>query len=232
MDDFVFTIVILSFCLEVFFIYKDVSNLYKFKKLHPSKNETLKYFGVGLLRIIAFLFSVTLVSFLLNLIPFSYYWFGRNEALIAALKPNIKPRLEFYRFISYFFFSVSVIFMAIIKFLKKRIAFSIVFPISVFGGFILFVMILFDYNYKYYKNPLADTKVSATFKPLNVPLLKEGLTKKEVLELLGYPILMDENSFLYSDEGWSRGWYDYLWLKVHFDNDVVVKIEKEWRFED
>ncbi|WP_191016317.1 hypothetical protein [Treponema zioleckii] len=112
--------VFLICCLEIFFIYKDALNLYEFKKLHPTINETLKYFGVGFLRIILFFLVVSLASFLLNLIPFSYYWFGRNDALIAALKPNIKPRLEFYRFIPYFFFPISGILMAVIKLLKKK----------------------------------------------------------------------------------------------------------------
>ncbi|WP_191016314.1 hypothetical protein [Treponema zioleckii] len=92
-------------------------------------------------------------------------------------------------------------------------------------------MVLFDYEYKYYRNPLADTKVSATFKPLNVPLLKEGLTKEEVLELLGEPISKNEKSFLYTGED-GRGWYTFLWLTVDFENDVAVKIIKEWRYED
>ena len=92
-------------------------------------------------------------------------------------------------------------------------------------------MLLFDYDLKYYKNPLADTKVSPTFKPLNVPLLKEGMSKKEVLELLGDPIYERDNCLTYSTSN-AIGEYEYLHLHVYFENDTVIEINKWWEYED
>ncbi|MBQ1726472.1 MAG: outer membrane protein assembly factor BamE, partial [Treponema sp.] len=115
---------------------------------------------------------------------------------------------------------------------KIRIALSLVFPMIAIFGFLFIVTLAFGtYDLKYYKNPLADTKVSESFKPLNLPLLKEGMTKEEVLNLLGEPLSQSESCFYYTEEN-GKGWYDYFILKVYFENDAVVKIRKDWGYED
>ncbi len=54
---------------------------------------------------------------------------------------------------------------------------------------------------------------------------------EDVRELLGEPISEDENLFVYAKpNGW--GWYEYFCLDVYFENDVVVKIDKRWEYED
>ncbi|MBP5749079.1 MAG: hypothetical protein J6W63_12030, partial [Treponema sp.] len=57
--------------------------------------------------------------------------------------------------------------------------------IAIFGFLFIVTLAFGTYDLKYYKNPLADTKVSESFNPLNLPLIKEGMTKEEVLNLLG-----------------------------------------------
>lgn len=221
----------LIFGLEIFFIYKDSLSFKNFKKQNPSKKEIIKFYLFGFLRICIFIIAVLLLSFLLNIIPALYYWNGRNVELIEAIRPELNTGFKFYRFIFYFLFPLSLIYVVIIKVLKRKISLSITFPLITFFGLLFLVMLLFDYDLKYYKNPLADTRVSPTFKPLNVPLLKEGMSKKEVLELLGDPIYEEENKLIYAEEnGW--GWYDYLCLDIFFENDTVVKIYKRWKYED
>ena len=103
--------------------------------------------------------------------------------------------------------------------------------IVIFGFLFIAGLDFSSHHLKYYKNPLADTKVSESFKPLNLPLLKEGMTKEEVLNLLGEPLSQSESCFYYTEEK-GKGWYDYFILEVHFENDAVVKIRKDWEYED
>ncbi|WP_407427960.1 hypothetical protein [Treponema sp.] len=232
-DDFIFVfLIILVGCSEVFFIYRDSRCAYKFIKAAPAKKDVFKYFSFGLLKILLLFTAAILLSLLLDFLPYSYYWLGRNKALIEALRPSLDDsKFAFYRFTYWFVFPIACLFILAIKLKKKKIALSIVFPIIVSIGAISFFIFCFEYDLKYYKNPLADTLVSGSFKPLNVPLLKEGMSKEEVLELLGKPIHAGEDKFRYAEEN-GRGWYDYFNLDVYFENDIVVKINKAWYSED
>ncbi|MBQ1726479.1 MAG: hypothetical protein II039_03735 [Treponema sp.] len=220
--------------MEVFFVYKDASRLSNFKKQQPTKKETLRYLGFGLLRVTLFLLAVALASLVLSLIPYFYYWFGRNKELIEAIWPELNSHFPFIfiTFILIFLFPVSVILAIILVIKKIRIALSLVFPMIAIFGFTSFLMLAFN-DFKYYKNPLADTKVSESFKPLNLPLLKEGMTKEEVLNLLGDPIRIskDKNSFYYAEEG-GYGEYWYFWLSLDFEGNSLSLINKEWAYED
>lgn len=224
-------------CLELFFVCIDVFRFIKFQKQLPPKKETLKYLGFGLLRVMLFLLAVVLASLVLSLIPYFYYWVGRNKELIDAIRPELNsdsPLFIFAASIFLFLFPLSVILAAILVIKKIRIALSIVFPmIAIFGASFL-LMITFAFNdFKYYKNPLADTKVSESFKPLNLPLLKEGMAKEEVFNLLGDPIRIskDKNSFYYAEEG-GYGEYWYFWLSLDFEGNSLSHINKEWAYED
>jgi hypothetical protein len=221
-------------CLELFFVCIDVFRFIKFQKQLPTKKETLRYLGFGLLRVTLFLLAVALASLVLSLIPYFYYWFGRNKELIEAIWPELNSHFPFIfiTFILIFLFPVSVILAAILVIKKIRIALSLVFPMIAIFGFTSFLMLAFN-DFKYYKNPLADTKVSESFKPLNLPLLKEGMTKEEVLNLLGDPIQIskDKNSFYYAEEG-GYGEYWYFWLSLDFEGNSLSLINKEWAYED
>lgn len=224
-------------CLEVFFVYKDASRLSNFKKQKTSKKETLRYLGFGLLRVTLFLLAVALASLVLSLIPYFYYWVGRNKELIEAIRPELNsdsPLFILAASIFLFLFPLSVILAAILVIKKIRIALSIVFPIIAIFGASFLLMITFAFNdFKYYKNPLADTKVSESFKPLNLPLLKEGMTKEEVLNLLGDPLRISEdgNHFCYAEKG-GHGKYVYLRLNVEFEGNTAVLVDEEWIVED
>ena len=221
-------------CLELFFVCIDVFRFIKFQKQLPTKKETLRYLGFGLLRATVFLLAVALLSLVFSLIPSFYYWFGRNKELIEAIWPELNSHFPFIfiTFILIFLFPVSVILAAILVIKKIRIALSLVFPMIAIFGFTSFLMLAFN-DFKYYKNPLADTKVSESFKPLNLPLLKEGMTKEEVLNLLGDPIRIskDKNSFYYAEEG-GYGEYWYFWLSLDFEGNSLSLIKKEWAYED
>ena len=222
-------------CLELFFVCIDVFRFIKFQKQLPTKKETLKYLGFGLLRVTLFLLAVALASLVLSLIPYFYYWVGRNKELIEAIRPELNsdsPLFIFAASIFLFLFPLSVILAAILVIKKIRIALSLVFPMIAIFGFTSFLMLAFN-DFKYYKNPLADTKVSESFKPLNLPLLKEGMPKEEVLNLLGDPIQIskDKNSFYYAEEG-GYGEYWYFWLSLDFEGNSLSLINKEWAYED
>ena len=221
-------------CLELFFVCIDVFRFIKFQKQLPTKKETLKYLGFGLLRATVFLLAVALLSLVFSLIPSFYYWFGRNKELIEAIWPELTSHFPFIfiTFILIFLFPVSVILAAILVIKKIRIALSLVFPMIAIFGFTSFLMLAFN-DFKYYKNPLADTKVSESFNPLNLPLIEEGMTKEEVLNLLGNPIQIskDKNSFYYAEEG-GYGEYWYFWLSLDFEGNSLSRINKEWAYED
>ncbi|MBR3548695.1 MAG: hypothetical protein IKN90_01335 [Treponema sp.] len=221
-------------CLELFFVCIDVFRFIKFQKQLPTKKETLKYLGFGLLRATVFLLAVALLSLVFSLIPSFYYWFGRNKELIEAIWPELNSHFPFIfiTFILIFLFPVSVILAAILVIKKIRIALSLVFPMIAIFGFTSFLMLAFN-DCRYYKNPLADTKVSESFKPVNLPLLKEGMTKEEVLNLLGGPLRISEdgNHFCYAEKG-GHGKYVYLRLNVEFEGDTAVLVDEEWIVED
>lgn len=228
-------ILLLVICLEVLFVYKDASRLCNFKNQKPSKKETLRYLGFGLLRVTLFLLAVALASLVLSLIPYFYYWVGRNKELIEAIRPELNsdsPLFIFAASIFLFLFPVSVILAAILVIKKIRIALSLVFPMIAIFGFTSFLM-LADNDLIYYKNPLADTKVPESFKPLNLPLIEEGMTKEEVLNLLGDPLRISEdgNHFCYAEKG-GHGKYVYLRLNVEFEGNTAVLVDEEWIVED
>ena len=221
-------------CLELFFVCIDVFRFIKFQKQLPTKKETIRYLGFGLLRATVFLLAVALLSLVFSLIPSFYYWFGRNKELIEAIWPELNSHFPFIfiTFILIFLFPVSVILAAILVIKKIRIALSLVFPMIAIFGFTSFLM-LADNDLIYYKNPLADTKVSESFKPLNLPLIEEGMTKKEILDLLGDPLRISEdgNHFCYAEKG-GHGKYVYLRLNVEFEGDTAVLVDEEWIVED
>ena len=224
-------ILFLILCFEIFFLYKDILKIKNFKAQNPNKKDVAKYLGLGLLRIIIFALVVFLISLKLDCILFLYYWVGRNSALIDAVRPELNSyKFNFFKYIFCFIFPVSIVCMIFVMIKKKGLVLSLVFPVLVFFG-LIFLLCFLDFDIKYYKNPLADTKVSETFKPLNVPLLKEGMTEKEVLELLGDPVFQSENMFVYAKRD-GFGWYYYFCLDVYFENDIVVKIDKKWLVED
>ena len=186
------------------------------------------------MRVALFLLAAALVSLALTPTLYFYYWVSRNKELIEAVRPSLNSNysLTLIEYFLLFLFPVSVILTAILVIKKIRIALSIVFPIIAIFGFLFIVTLAFGtYDLKYYKNPLADTKVSESFKPLNLPLLKEEMTKDEVLDLLGEPLSQSESCFYYTEEN-GKGWYDYFILNVYFENDAVVKIRKDWGYED
>lgn len=235
MTDLPFDFILVFFaCLEVFFVYKDASRLSNFKKQQPTKKETLRYLGFGLLRATVFLLAAALLSLVFSLIPSFYYWFGRNKELIEAIWPELNSHFPFIfiTFILIFLFPVSVILAIILVIKKIRIALSLVFPIIAIFGFTSFLM-LADNDLIYYKNPLADTKVPESFKPLNLPLIEEGMTKEEVLNLLGDPLRISEdgNHFCYAEKG-GHGKYVYLRLNVEFEGNTAVLVDEEWIVED
>ena len=221
-------------CLELFFVCIDVFRFIKFQKQLPTKKETLRYLGFGLLRVTLFLLAVALASLVLSLIPYFYYWVGRNKELIEAIWPELNSHFPFIfiTFILIFLFPLSVILAAILVIKKIGIALSLVFPMIAIFGFTSFLMLAFN-DFKYYKNPLADTKVSESFKPLNLPLIEEGMTKEEVLNLLGDPLRISEDgkSFCYAEKG-GHGKYVYLRLNVEFEGNTAVLVDEEWIVED
>jgi len=221
-------------CLELFFVCIDVFRFIKFQKQLPTKKETLKYLGFGLLHATVFLLAVALLSLVFSLIPSFYYWFGRNKELIEAIWPELNSHFPFIfiTFILIFLFPVSVILAIILVIKKIRIALSLVFPMIAIFGFTSFLM-LADNDLIYYKNPLADTKVPESFKPLNLPLIEEGMTKEEILDLLGDPLRISEdgNHFCYAEKG-GHGKYVYLRLNVEFEGDTAVLVDEEWIVED
>ncbi|MBQ1672139.1 MAG: hypothetical protein II070_10165, partial [Treponema sp.] len=159
--------------MEVFFVYKDASRLSNFKKQQPTKKETLRYLGFGLLRVALFLLAAALVSLALTPTLYFYYWVSRNKELIEAVRPSLNSNYSLTLIESFllFLFPVSVILAIILVIKKIRIALSLVFPMIAIFGFLFIVTLAFGtYDLKYYKNPLADTKVPESFKPLNLPL--------------------------------------------------------------
>lgn len=218
--------------LDLPLIHKDATALKNFKEQHPDKGEIRSYLKSALLRNTAFFLALIFIPALLSLICATCYWKGVDTSLLKILKPNLNLRTLFFDFFfTYIMFPVSLVFLLIVKIRKIKIALSIVFPIIFLSGFFCLGLLWGTTGLRYYKNPLADTKVSQTFNPRNLPLLKEGMTENEVLELLGDPISRNENCFTYAEEN-GRGVYEYLILDVYFENGIVERIYKKWEYED
>lgn len=85
-------------------------------------------------------------------------------------------------------------------------------------------------------NPLEDTVHTASFNPKNIPLLKVGQTKNEVIALIGEPLngkyadLEETNTFKYTSDAASF-WADFGWyeLSVKFGADGrLEEITSRW----
>lgn len=222
---------ILALSVDIFFIFQDVKNLKNTIKQCSDKKNVYKYFSFGFFKFIVFFVIVIFISMLLSIIPSLYYWLARDVVLIKALKLPLNFYSLFIRFIIYFFSPIAAILIIILKMKNKKIALSIIFPIIVLCGFISLVLLSFAYDLKYYKKPLTDTKVSELFKPINIPLVKEGMTKEEVLEILGEPVSCHDNTLIFAEAS-GRGEYQYLSFYMRFEDERVTEIYNKWEYED
>lgn len=218
---------------DLFFIHKDISAFKKIKEQYTDKIEYRKYLKSVILRNTVFLLFVISISVLLSFVSAFLYWKEVDSNLHKILETELSLGSLFVCILfGYVSFPLALLSFLITKTKKIKITFSIVFPVILLSGFSCFLLFIFGNNLKYYKNPFVDTKVSRTFNPHNLPLLKEGLLEDEVVELLGDPIDKKDNCFIYAENGKDAGTYEYLFLEVNFRNGVVKKINKRWMCED
>lgn len=77
--------------------------------------------------------------------------------------------------------------------------------------------------------PLIDTGHSETFNPYNVPQLEIGMSRDEVLSLIGKPLWEQNGCMSFTEDG-ACPFGDFAWyvLYVYFENGKVVEIYSSW----
>jgi hypothetical protein len=78
-------------------------------------------------------------------------------------------------------------------------------------------------------NPLIDTRHSADFNPYNVPRLEVGMSREEVISLIGTPLGENNGYMDYTSDGAFK-FGDFAWfeLLIKLDDGKVSKITSLW----
>lgn len=190
-----------------------------------------------LLTIVAIQLAVTLIlTLLLSLIAYIF----RDKALIEALCVN--EQSYYFRFSEYlkkiFFTILPFSFFGTILFIKKDYLQNLnrFFVFSLLSITLICMMAFPSYLYLEefdVLDPLCFTTRGESFNPYNIPKLKEGMTKEEIINLIGEPLeeikenYNNKNELVFTkcgidDTNWFR-------LSVEFDeNGKASKIYTYW----
>lgn len=190
-----------------------------------------------LLTIAAIQLAVTLIlTLLLSLIAYIF----RDKTLIEALYVSEQAYyFSFYEYLKKIFFTIiPFCFFGTIFFIKKdylqnlnRFFISALFSITLICTLTApFYLYLEEFDVL---DPLCYTTGGESFNPYNIPKLKEGMTKEEIINLVGEPVLELKENFYHKNElcftkcriddtNWFR-------LSVEFDeNGKASEIHTYW----
>jgi hypothetical protein len=215
-----------------------------------SRNNRRKYFLHICCEIIEFLILNTVLALIISVI----IWIIRDKPLIDTA--NIWEYTFLYVLLN-IFFTVSLISYIIILLwnIKKSLQidkniFILFAPVKLFVLFALYTVVWFAWDTICPWDPLIDTKYSDTFNIYNIDKIKEGMTKENVIELIGDPLFtgineegsakleftsdgkyqksMEKN--YYGDFAWYSIGGGYAWFNydLEFKDDILIRIESFW----
>lgn len=81
-------------------------------------------------------------------------------------------------------------------------------------------------------NPLIDTKYEKSFNPYNIPKIKVGMDRAELINLIGVPISERNNTMEYTWDG-KCSFGDFAWyeLRIELEDGKVSEITSRWMYD-
>lgn len=201
------------------------------------KSDVKKTLVALLKKFCAFLIFLALgvaISLIFGVAFGTIFYLMRDVALIDAICKDMNYSFPFYVYdftfgLSFFGFVISAI--SLRKFLFRGLGF--VFTPLVLAFFVLsFLLSLFSLTgceTQCIYNPLIDTQHSADFNPYNVPKLSVGMSKEEVISLIGTPLGERSDYMTYTSDGAFK-FGDFAWfeLLVKLEDSKVSEITSLW----
>lgn len=194
--------------------------------------ETFDKIGKNILQLIIVLAAEFAVMLLAGLLVAFIEWAMRDKALFEALSIN-SEYFEFNGYLNQGFAIASLFsYFATIILIKKawlqklnRIFISVLIA-TIMVNFIAYVVYVFGEDVDFF-DPLSYTITSESFNPYNVPMLKEGMSKEEIINLVGEPMSEIPQKMTFTKYENQDG-YAYH-LSVFFDEDgKASKISSYW----
>ena len=204
--------------------------------MHPNLKSIGKSFLKTLCVFLLFIVIALAISMLLGLAVGAVSYRVRDRELIAAICGN---SYSTYSFVAYFLeftmdfafigFAVSAVILR--KFLFKGVGFVFL-PLVVVIEVMMFLISLFSWTgaeTQCMYSPLIDTEHSETFNPYNVPKVRTGMTREEVIQLIGEPLYERENTMHFTDDG-ACSFGDFAWyeLWIDFEDGKASEIYSDW----
>ncbi len=208
--------------------------------MEQDKEDTEKGFSWTIRPFLWFIINGIVIRIALSLVVGTAFYLARDKELIDALNRNPNP---IYSFAGYFRTFASALS------LFAWIAALIIMRKSLFRGlrllFIPFELILlllscvsfagtFFYGFEgeCIYDPLIDTRHTDSFNPYNIPKLETGMTKEEVVELIGQPLRDTDTEMQFTGDGASPhgdfAWYDF---SIALEDGKVVGIRSKWTYD-
>ena len=216
-----------------------------------SKNNNRKKYFLHICReIIEFLILNTVLALIISVI----IWIKRDKPLIdiANVLEYTFPSVFLNIFFTVLLISYIIILLGNIKksFQIDKNIFILFSPVKLFVLFALYIVVWFAWDTVCPWDPLIDTEYSDTFNIYNIDKIKEGMTKENVIELIGDPLFvrineegtgkleftsdgkyqrtMEKNN--YGDFAWYSIGGGYAWFNydLEFKDEKLIKIESFW----
>ena len=191
----------------------------------------MKSFVKKLASFLLFLVIGIVINLVLGVCVGTFFFF-KNKELTDAL-----GGFCFFEYVVWFSVGLGIIGWIISAIIMRKSLFRglgfVFLPIEIIIFFfsILFAFSLFFWGYESLcmYNPLIDTEYSESFNPYNIPKLKVGMTRDEVVDLVGLPISESNNNMDYTGDG-KCSFGDFAWYELYLklENGKVVDITSWW----
>lgn len=202
--------------------------------------STVKSVGKRLLLKFLAFFAFIVIGFVLSaffgLIFGTVSYLTRDKELIAAICGNAFSGYSFPEYFVDFTMGLSFVAFVISAVILRKSLFTGLGFIFLFLEIPLFVILFVFSSFSLtgcetqcIYAPLIDTGHSETFNPYNVPQLKIGMGRDEVLSLVGKPLWEHNNCMSFTEDG-ACFFGDFAWyvLYVYFEDGKVVEINSSW----
>ncbi len=195
----------------------------------------MKRFAKKLCAFLLFLVIGALINLVLGCSVGAVFYALRDKALVEALGCD-----EFSEYVISFFIGLGFIgWIASAVIMRKSLFEGLGFVflpleivIIIFSVLLPLCEFVWGFEGRCVYNPLIDTECDSSFNPYNIPKLKPGMDKVEVVSLIGAPLYAPDNSFEYTRDG-KCSFGDFAWyeLCIDFENGKVSKITSRWVYD-
>lgn len=195
----------------------------------------MKKFFTKLLSFLLFLIIGIAINLVLGLCVGTVFYFLRDKELVAAL-----GGFHFIEYVWYFYLGLGAIGWIVSIILMRKSLFKglgfVFLPVEIilvlFSLLMAYAQFVNGFETLCIYNPLIDTEYSESFNPYNIPKLKIGMSRDEVMALVGAPLEERSNRMYYTYDGkCSSGDFAWYELCLELEAGELVGITSHWMFD-